>query len=213
MLAEESEKLRFTSLSESWRGGYPGNLIVEIIYPLGDNNLLNILIQLTLCNLTNYSYFNLAHAGNDDILGHVAGTNTSRMNQQISMPAHQVEGLNVKGTALNFRAERNIDKDIDGEHELLKIGAGCEQSWVLDNHDGELGKGASLLDPRSSSLPEMFITQLGIQIYIAKFLNNQVIGKQDKLYPRRSALYLEAQWHPKSNEALYCVHWPERVYE
>tara|TARA_S200000501_G_scaffold364621_1_gene397051 strand:+ start:1397 stop:1807 length:411 start_codon:yes stop_codon:yes gene_type:complete len=79
VLAEDSDKLTFSYFSEFGKERHSGYLNVEFVYSLGDNNLLNIVQQPTLCNVTIYSHFDLVGAGNGDILDYVVIINVSRV--------------------------------------------------------------------------------------------------------------------------------------
>ena len=64
--------------------GYPGNLRVQVSFPLSEDNALRIQYaaesdQDTLVNLTNHNYFNLAGGGS--ILGHELTVNAERFTE------------------------------------------------------------------------------------------------------------------------------------
>ncbi|MWO20057.1 galactose-1-epimerase, partial [Escherichia coli] len=74
---KDSVGVTLTYLSKDGEMGFPGNLKTEVTYRLNDNNELHIdytatTDKPTVLNLTNHSYFNLAGAGNGDILKQVA---------------------------------------------------------------------------------------------------------------------------------------------
>ncbi|WP_150618596.1 aldose epimerase family protein, partial [Pseudomonas fluorescens] len=74
---KDSVGVKLSYLSKDGEMGFPGNLKTEVTYRLNDRNELHIdytatTDKPTVLNLTNHSYFNLAGAGNGDILKQVA---------------------------------------------------------------------------------------------------------------------------------------------
>jgi aldose 1-epimerase len=78
---DEVGRRKLSYLSKDGEMGFPGNLTTEVTYRLNDNNELHIdyaaSTDTPVLNLTNHSYFNLAGAGNGDILKHVASLHAS----------------------------------------------------------------------------------------------------------------------------------------
>lgn len=75
--------MTLTYLSADGEMGFPGNLTTQVTYRLTDSNELRIDYQAstdkpTVLNLTNHSYFNLAGAGNGDVLKQITTLHASR---------------------------------------------------------------------------------------------------------------------------------------
>ena len=197
-----NEALILHYLSRDGEENYPGNLKVTVIYRLSDSNELHISLYAetdkpTIVNLTNHPFFNLAGAGNGDILHHKAYINADKftpMNEDM-VPTGELK--DVSGTPFDFRKMKTIGKDIDKEDEQLKIGNGYDHNFVLNKtSDEDISLAARILEPFTGRIMEVWTDQPGLQFYTGNFLDGSDVGKGGKPYERRSAFCLEAQHFP-----------------
>ena len=182
--------------------GYPGNLDIQVQYSLSNKNHLLIAYQAssdkkTLCNLTNHSYFNLAGEGNGTILNHKLTVNADQITptDEGMIPTGKLQS--VEGTPFDFRSATAIGKRIEDENQQLKNGNGYDHNFVL-NERKNIDQAASLFNPESGRLMEVFTTEPGVQIYSANWLDGSLIGKSGKPYSKRGAICLETQHFPDS---------------
>ncbi len=187
--------------------GFPGNLEVQVNYILTPDNELAIYFRATTdkathCNLTSHSYFNLAGAGNGNVLGHIL-----KINAHAYTPVDEnliPRGIeSVKNTPFDFSKLALIGSRIDKENEQLKITKGYDHNYVLDN-PGDMETGltadaiiAKVIDPESGRTMEVKSTEPGVQLYTANFLDIEK-GKDGKRYGKHGGFCLETQHFPDS---------------
>lgn len=193
--------LRYTS--KNGEEGFPGTLDVKVTYAITDQNELTIDYEATtdattIINLTHHSFFNLAGAGNGDILDHELTIHADRFTVVDEGLIPTGELRNVAGTPFDFTKPFKIGERINKEDEQLKNGKGYDHNWVLTRKDASLALVASVREPQSGRVMEVWTTEPGLQFYSGNFLDGTDIGKEGKKYVFRSAFCLETQHFPDS---------------
>ena len=202
---KDSVGVTLTYLSADGEMGFPGNLKTEVTYSLNDKNELRIEYKAstdkpTVLNLTNHSYFNLAGAGNGDVLQQVATLHASHYTPVNGTLIPTGEMAPVAGTPMDFTQPTAIGKNIKADHPQLKFAepkhGGFDFNWVLDAK-GDQGKlAADVSDPQSGRRLQLYTTEPGVQFYTSNFLDGSVKGKAGKTYAHWSAFTLETQHYP-----------------
>ena len=203
--AKDSVGVTLTYLSKDGEMGFPGNLKTEVTYRLNDNNELHIDYKATtdkptVLNLTNHSYFNLAGAGNGDILKQVATLHASHYTPVNATLIPTGELAPVKGTPMDFLKPTPIGQHIKDDHPQLKFAepkqGGFDFNWALDNKGDVKQLAAEVHDPESGRRLQLFTTEPGVQFYTSNFLDGSVKGKAGKTYLHWSGFTLETQHFP-----------------
>lgn len=205
--SKDSVGVTLTYLSVDGEMGFPGNLKTEVTYSLTENNELRIDYKAstdkpTVLNLTNHSYFNLAGAGNGDVLNQVATLYASQYTPVNATLIPTGELAPVANTPMDFTQPTAIGKNIKADHPQLKFAepkqGGFDFNWVLDAK-GDVSKlTADVSDPQSGRRLQLYTSEPGVQFYTGNFLDGTVKGKAGKIYPHWGAFTLETQHYPDS---------------
>ena len=201
-IIEEPERcgVVFSLSSPDGEEGYPGNLEVKVKYLLLQSGRLEISYEAvsdktTAVNLTNHSYFNLSGFEQPTILDHRLRVNAVQYTEKSANNTSTGRLADVRGTALDFTDFKRIGDGID----QFPADMGYDHNFVLDRSCRDLSvPAASLSDPDSGRIVNIYTSKPGIQIYSGNYWDGTVKGEQGFIYPKHGGLALETQAWPGS---------------
>lgn len=199
----DEKTMELSYLSKDMEEGFPGNLLVKMVYRLTDENEFRIdyfaeTDKDTICNLTNHSYFNLSGEGSDTVLDHVLQINANAYlpTNEVAIPYGQLEA--VEGTPMDFRQAISVGARIDDDFEALEFGNGYDHTYVINRKTEGIEQTATLYSPITGIQMEVLTNEPGVQLYTGNYMNGTEIGKSGRAYLKRAALCLETQHYPDS---------------
>jgi aldose 1-epimerase len=198
--------VEMTHVFKDGEENYPGTLPLRVVYSVTDENELAIdytavaVDKTTIANFTTHGFFNLSGRGGTPILDHVLTINADKVLEIDDTSVSTGNIREVAGTPLDFRAPARIGARIDQDYDLLKRAGGYDQAYVLNRAEGGgLQLAATIYEPRSGRVMEVWTTEPSLQFYSGNFLEGKAprdLGKGNTLYVYRSAFCLEPQQYP-----------------
>lgn len=190
-----NDAIRFQCQSPDGDQGFPGNLTVAVTCVLTGRNELVFSYeaetdQPTPVNLTNHAYWNLAGAGNGDVLDHQM---TIHAAQYLPVDDNLIpinELWDVAGTPMDFTEAHAIGERIG------KVAGGYDHCYVVQpTRSTAPVPCAQVADPASGRRLIVTSTEPGVQFYSGNFLDNEA-GADGQSYPKHGAFCLETQQFP-----------------
>ena len=199
-----ANEIQMSYVSPDGEEGYPGTLTVKMTYTLTPDNEFKLTYEATtdkptVVNLSHHGFFNLKGEGNGTILDHKLMINSEQITpvNDVLIPTGKL--MSVEGTPFDFRNATLIGERIEADHPQLKAGLGYDHNWILKrNTNNGIELAASVYEPASGRLMEVWTDQPGIQFYSGNFFNGKGIDTNGKTIDHRSALALETQKFPDS---------------
>ncbi len=200
----ESAGVKLHYLSEDMEEGYPGNLDVQVVYTIHEDNTIEINYsattdKTTVVNITQHSYFNLTGNAKGDILGHEV---MIKSNSMVPVDAGLIPTgvfLPVSGTPFDFNQLTTVGDRINNPDEQLKLGGGYDHCWVLDKPvEDALDWVVKAVDPTSGRVFELATTEPAVQFYTGNFLDGTLTGKYGVVYNQRYGMCFEPEHYPDS---------------
>ncbi|MDO7877092.1 aldose epimerase family protein [Hymenobacter sp. ASUV-10] len=197
-ISADGPTLTLTYLSLDGEEGYPGNLTVQVVYTLTEDNSLRLdysatTDQPTVLNLTSHSYFNLALGSAPTILDHILTLPADQFTPVDDTLIPTGELKDVKGTPFDFTTPHAIGERIG------QVPGGYDHNWVLANqHRPQPELAASVYEPISGRTMDVYTDQPGVQCYTGNFLKGNLGGKDGVTYGQHAGFCLETQHFPDS---------------
>lgn len=211
---------KLSLVSPDGEENYPGNVKVEVIYALNNNNefLIDMVANTdapTILNLTSHPYFNLNGVNNGKIFNHELELNSDSytpINEEL-IPTGAIQS--IVNTDLDFNQPKRLGDVISSEQDAIHAIQGINFNFVLNKGKGDLAFACRLKEPLSGRAVEVFTTQPGLQIYTGMHFNDTEIGKGGMPFHSYCGVAIEAQNFPNApnhNNFPSCVLMPEDIY-
>ena len=187
--------------------GFPGRAQIYVTYRCALPSSLEISFEVvtdqdTVVNLTNHSCFNLkGHQYPDQALEQILTIPSDYFLPCDDTFVPTGEFRHVEGTPMDFRAGKQLARDIHDDYDNLQKPRGYDHSYVCKND-----LCAILQDPPSGRQLSVYTDMPAVHLYSGNFIDIQ--GKDGVYYCDRSGIALETQFYP---DAIHHPQWPQPI--
>ena len=197
----DPEGLRMSLAVAAGEAGFPGALLVSVLYRFNDEGALTIDYRATAdaatpINLTSHAYFNL-NGGTADIGDHLISIDADRY-LQVDSGLIPVRAAEVAGSAFDFRQAAPIGSRLNWPDPQLALAGGFDHCYCLRQDAAQpfaLRQVAQVSDPGSGRQLTVMTTEPGLQFCSGNFLAG-VVGRSGTPYALHDGFCLEAQAFP-----------------
>lgn len=196
--SQSDQQITFALISPDGDQGFPGELKVEAIYRLTNDNQVIIYFKAitsktTPVNLTNHAYFNLDGDTSKDILNHTLQVNADFYLPIDSNGIPNSDLVSVSQNDMDLRRPKLIAERLL-ESPIRQITGGYDHAYLLDKSQPIAAK---LISADRKVTMNVTTTKPALQIYTGNFLQhtpNRYNGEYDNF----AGIALEAQFLPDS---------------
>ncbi len=201
----DDEGVTFVMQSPDGDEGYPGNLEARVRYTFNAQNELCIDLTattdaLTVINLTNHAYWNLAGVGGGTALNHELKLYAAKWlpTDETLIPTGELQS--VVGTPMDFTEPKLLGRDLEADFAALKYGKGYDNCWAVDDwQPGKCSLVAELYDRSSGRVMQVESDQPGVQVYTGNWLGKgELENKAGGRYNDYDGVAIECQDFPDS---------------
>ena len=193
--------------------GFPAKVTTSITYSLDNGNRLGIRYRarnddpklLTVINLTNHSYFNLAGEASGPAYAQKVLINSAAFTPTDANLIPTGAIVPVAGTPFDFRGFHTIGSRIGDasapQGNQLVLAHGYDHNWVLRKAGptfAGLRFAAAAQDPRSGRQLTVWTDEPGVQFYTGNFLDGHLVGISGHTYRQSAGYTFETQHFPNS---------------
>jgi aldose 1-epimerase len=218
---DSSNRLLLKLVSDDMDEGYPGQLTVDVIYQLNDDNSLNISYSATVAdkptivNLTNHAYFNLAGHDGANVYDHEVTIYADSYLPKSDRGIPTGEISPVAGTVFDLRSAKLLQDCIHQVHGAPGVD-GFDHNFclTLSSPQNQEQLAARVIHRPTGRILDVYTDQPGIQLYTGNHLDG-LQGKGGVSYKQHSSLALETQNYPDAiNHTNFpsCVLRPGETY-
>lgn len=211
VMDDEEPSLILTTESPDGEEGFPGNVDIQVVYTLTNDNGLKIQYTGesdadTVLNMTNHSYFNLNGHSEGKIHSHLLWLDSDfyTPNSDECIPVGEV--LRVKNTPFDFSVEKMICEGFKSENEQIKMFGGFDHNFVLNGRGYR--KVGRLKGDKTGIVMEIYTDQSGLQVYSGNVIEEGRVCKDGAIYDAHHGICFETQVFPNN---LKFSHFPSSI--